>query len=92
MRGFFRFIYRIDRKTYKRIYSARQFQAGVKMASASTVVALYTSAISVSQKLGGKPDDAHELKHHAKGKTGFINPWESFLDRSAFQIIKAMLL
>jgi hypothetical protein len=92
MRGFFRFIQRFDRKSYKRVTSTRQFQTGAKMASASTVVALYASAISASQRLGPKPEDAHELKHHKNGGKTFVNPWESFLDRSFREILLPIIL
>jgi len=62
------------------------------MASATTAAVLYASAISTSQVLGAKPEDASDLKHHAKGGKGFVNPWESFLDRSAWEIIRVMIL
>ncbi|KAF2153235.1 Zn-dependent hydrolase/oxidoreductase [Myriangium duriaei CBS 260.36] len=37
------------------------------------------------------PENAKDLTHHAKGGKGFVNPWESFLDRSAPAIIWAMI-
>jgi hypothetical protein len=61
------------------------------MSSASTAAVLYASAISASQITGAVPEDAKELRHHAKGGKGFINPWDSFLDRNAFQIITGMI-
>jgi hypothetical protein len=63
------------------------------MASASTAVALYASVISASQLFGTQPEDAAELKHHAKGGKGFLNPWESFkVDRTPFEFMKLMIM
>jgi hypothetical protein len=62
------------------------------MSSASgAAVVLYASAVSqaVAQK---KPDDAELAEHHAAGGRGFVNPWESFLDRSAWQIGGPMIM
>ncbi|KAG8626695.1 hypothetical protein KVT40_005640 [Elsinoe batatas] len=38
------------------------------------------------------PDSAHALAHHSKSGKGFINPWPSWQEQSAPQIIWAMLL
>jgi N-acyl-phosphatidylethanolamine-hydrolysing phospholipase D len=48
------------------------------MSSTPKTTVLYASAISASQLIGAKPEDAGELKHHEKGKKGFTNPWDSF--------------
>ncbi len=60
------------------------------MASASTSALLYATVVS-SQGQGLVPEDAKELRHHVKNGKGFINPWESYRERSAWEIIKAML-
>jgi hypothetical protein len=62
------------------------------MSSASGAAAvLYASAVAqaVAQK---KPDEAGLAKHHeAGGRGGFVNPWESFLNRSVWQIAGSMI-
>jgi len=59
------------------------------MASLSTAAALYaTSLATFSAK---KPQDAAELKHHAKDGKGFINPWESYINRGFWDIAIAMI-
>jgi hypothetical protein len=58
--------------------------------SSSTAAVLYASVISTSQVKDAEPEDAQDKQHHIKGGTGFRNPWDSFLDRSFFQIITAI--
>jgi hypothetical protein len=66
----------------------------VVMSSASGAAAvLYATA--VSQAVGEaqkKPDDAALAKHHATSGRGFLNPWDSFLNRSVWQIAGAMIM
>lgn len=54
-------------------------------------MALYATVISTSQVTGAVPEDVKELRHHAKGGKGFINPWPSFLDRNALAIGGSMI-
>ncbi|KAF2843394.1 Metallo-hydrolase/oxidoreductase [Patellaria atrata CBS 101060] len=61
------------------------------MASASTAAVLYASVVSSAQLTGAVPEDAKELKHHAKGGKGFINPWESYTDLPVFKTLCTML-
>jgi hypothetical protein len=48
------------------------------MASAPTAVALYASAVALSQTKHPEPEDAHEKYHHVSGGKTFKNPWPSF--------------
>jgi hypothetical protein len=59
--------------------------------SASTAVVLYASVISLSQITGAVPEDAKDKSHHVKGGKGFRNPWDSYLDRTFFQFLVALL-
>lgn len=36
------------------------------------------------------PANAKELAHHKKNGKGFINPWDSFLDREPYEIFIMM--
>ncbi|KAL1390055.1 Zn-dependent hydrolase/oxidoreductase [Phyllosticta capitalensis] len=60
------------------------------MSSASTSAALYATVVSASQITGAVPEDVQDKAHHAKGGKGFLNPWPSWQDMSAFSIIRAM--
>jgi hypothetical protein len=75
----------------RRVSIKKQFHTAIRMSSATTAAVLYASVISSPQLLGAEPEDAKELKHHLKGG-GFTNPWDSFLDRSGWQIASAMLM
>jgi len=59
--------------------------------SAATAAVLYASVISTSTATNAVPEDVKDKQHHRKEGKGFMNPWESFLDRSFFKILSAML-
>ncbi|KAL1303382.1 hypothetical protein AAFC00_006776 [Neodothiora populina] len=60
------------------------------MSSASTSAALY--AIVTAPKSGSKarPNDAKELRHHNKNGKGFLNPWDSYVERSVLEMGRMM--
>lgn len=68
------------------------FRTSTRMSSGPGSAALYAVVSSSSQATGVIPSDAKELRHHAKDGKGFINPWDSYEDKSAFQMVKAILL
>jgi N-acyl-phosphatidylethanolamine-hydrolysing phospholipase D len=59
--------------------------------SASTAAVLYASVISSPLIAGAVPEDAKDKPHHVSGGKSFKNPWESYLDRTIFQIITILL-
>ncbi|KAF2761375.1 Zn-dependent hydrolase/oxidoreductase [Pseudovirgaria hyperparasitica] len=61
------------------------------MSSASTSNALYAAAISSSQLTKAIPEEAKELRHHQKNGKGFLNPWKSWNEQSAFKIISTVI-
>lgn len=71
--------------------STRHFHRSVQMSSASTAMALYATVVSTSHATEAVPEDVKELRHHAKGGKGFINPWPSFLDRNVLAIGTSMI-
>ena len=71
--------------------SVRDLHTTAKMSSSSTSAILYSAAISPSQGSYAVPEDADDRAHHLKQGKGFINPWSSYRERSAWQIMKALL-
>jgi len=61
------------------------------MSAGSTSAALYAAVVSSSQVTGAVPEEAKELRHHLKDDKGFMNPWDSYREMSAFRIIRALL-
>ncbi|CAD0101264.1 unnamed protein product [Aureobasidium mustum] len=61
------------------------------MSSSTTSSALYATVSSSSRATGAVPKDTGKLRHHNKNGKGFINPWESYVDRTAPQIISALI-
>ncbi|KAK5140559.1 hypothetical protein LTR04_002948 [Oleoguttula sp. CCFEE 6159] len=57
------------------------------MSSGSVSAALYAAVTSPSQAAGAVPEEAKELRHHLKNGKGFVNPWESYRESTAWQII-----
>lgn len=60
-------------------------------ASMSAAAVLYASVIGSTTLFQSKPADARQLKHHAKGGNGFLNPWDSFKDLTPMQIGSAFI-
>ena len=93
MRASLRFLFHRSHSFLARWHTSsppRSFSTTIKMSSASTAVALYASVITAS-KTASQPEDAAEKSHHAKGG-GFINPWDSFFNRTGWEIVKALFL
>lgn len=67
----------------------RAFGTTSAMASATTSALLYATVSSPGAK-SAQPSDAQEKRHHNKHGKGFVNPWDSYTDRSARQLIGAM--
>ncbi|KAJ9632301.1 hypothetical protein H2203_000705 [Taxawa tesnikishii (nom. ined.)] len=61
------------------------------MGAGGTSGALYAVVSSPFQATGREPEEAKELRHHAKGGKGFINPWDSYIERGGFEIGWAMI-
>jgi len=61
------------------------------MESASTSSALYAAVTSPLQATGVTPEEAKELRHHVKGGKGFINPWDSYIEQSGWQIGRKLI-
>jgi len=82
---FYRFLFRTEPRLDK---SQRLLSQNGKMLSASMSAAavLYASVISTTTLFQTRPEDAPQLKHHAKGGKGFLNPWDSYVDLSPAQI------
>jgi hypothetical protein len=67
------------------------FHSSARMSSASLSSALYATVSSSSLATGTVPEHTKELRHHNKHGKGFVNPWDSYVDRSAYQISSAIL-
>lgn len=68
----------------------RTIHSSHQMSGASSTAALYalSSSANTTQRV---PDDHKELAHHAKGGTGFVNPWKSYKEMSGPSIMRAMI-
>jgi hypothetical protein len=88
---FFRFLYRTEYRIDK---SQKLLSQNGKMLSASVSAAavLYASVIGTTTLFQSKPEDAPQLKHHAKGGKGFLNPWDSYVDMGPKEIGSAMFM
>lgn len=61
-------------------------------ASGGTLAAtLYACTLSAPATLGAAPEDAERKAHHNKSGKGFVNPWDSWKNRSARQVLWAMI-
>jgi N-acyl-phosphatidylethanolamine-hydrolysing phospholipase D len=86
MRSFF---HSILRRRPKVLYPSK---ATARTMSGGTIsAALYACTITPPSSLGAVPEDSGAKAHHLKDGKGFVNPWDSWKDMSAPEIIKAML-
>lgn len=69
----------------------RKFHTTANMSSSSASAILYSAVISPSQGIYAVPEDADGRAHHLKQGKGFTNPWNSYRERSGWQIMKALL-
>lgn len=75
----------------KVIKGQQNFHTSTRMSSASTSSLLYATVSSSSRATGRVPEHTKELRHHNKSGKGFVNPWDSYVDRGVAQIGKALL-
>lgn len=52
--------------------------------------ALY-AAVSNPRQVAAQPEEAAAKAHHLKNGKGFTNPWDSYVELGAFQIMWGML-
>lgn len=52
---------------------------------------LLQATITSPTTASAQPSEAQEKRHHNKHGKGFINPWDSYIEQSAPQIIRALL-
>ena len=88
MRPFIRSIF----QSFKKASSSkkRTLSTSPRMSGAGTAAALYAATKSVSSITEAVPEEAKDKKHHLKDGSGFTNPWESWRNMSALQIMKSM--
>ena len=60
------------------------------MESQSTSALLYATISSPTLSIGAVPKESEELRHHVKNGTGFLNPWDSYIEQSIPQIMRAL--
>ncbi|KAF1837059.1 Metallo-hydrolase/oxidoreductase [Decorospora gaudefroyi] len=66
-----------------------QFSTTVKMSSiggASIGAGLY-AAVSNPAQTAARPEEADEKRHHLKNRKGFTNPWDSYIESSAWELV-----
>ncbi|OAL43587.1 Metallo-hydrolase/oxidoreductase [Pyrenochaeta sp. DS3sAY3a] len=56
----------------------------------SVAAALY-AVVSNPAQVGAVPEDAQDKKHHLKHGKGFVNPWDSHVELSPFELFKGFL-
>lgn len=49
------------------------------------------AVVSNPAQLGARPEDAEEKRHHLKHGRGFTNPWDSWVEKSGWQLGLSML-
>ncbi|KAK4964397.1 hypothetical protein LTR66_012306 [Elasticomyces elasticus] len=59
------------------------------MAAGSTSAALLAIITNPAQA-AAVPEDTEELKHHLKEGKGFVNPWDSYIERGGWEIGRKM--
>ena len=91
MRPFIRIIFQSLKKARFSTTKKRNFSTSPTMSGAGTAAALYATTISSSSITGAVPEEAKDKKHHLKDGKGFTNPWDSWREMTAGQIMKAMI-
>ena len=51
---------------------------------------ILSAAVSSPTSPSAQPSDIKEKRHHNKNGKGFVNPWESYLERSGLEILRKM--
>ena len=67
----------------------RAFSTSLVMASATTSALLHATVSSPGAK-SAQPSDIQNKQHHNKHGKGFVNPWDSYIERSAPRLLGAM--
>ena len=90
MRSFFSRLILLS-KNYRNSTTFKQkFHSSPIMSSSTTAAALYAASVSIPSIAGTRPENSSDKKHHQKNGKGFLNPWDSWHEQSAPQIIWAM--
>jgi hypothetical protein len=91
MRSFFRHFLR--RRPSRRVNEPAQKQTATQrtMSSGMTMAAVYALTLTSPTALGAVPEEAAEKAHHLKDGKGFTNPWESWREFNAPQLIRKMI-
>lgn len=63
----------------------------LRKSSGMAAAALYACTMSGPATLGAAPEDVEGKKHHLKDGKGFTNPWESWKEMGAFEILGTMV-
>jgi hypothetical protein len=74
------------------LWQQPHFNTTIKMSSiggASIGAGLY-AMVSNPAQIAAEPEDAKDKAHHLKNGKGFINPWDSFVETSPFQFMRAI--
>jgi N-acyl-phosphatidylethanolamine-hydrolysing phospholipase D len=67
----------------------RTFSTSSVMASATTSALLYATVSSPGAR-SAQPSDVQEKRHHNKHGKGFVNPWDSYIERGPAELLGAM--
>jgi N-acyl-phosphatidylethanolamine-hydrolysing phospholipase D len=91
MRSFFRHFLR--RRPSRRINEPAQKQTATQrtMSGGMTMAAAYALTLTSPTALGAVPEEAAEKAHHLNDGKGFTNPWESWREFNAPQMIRKMI-
>ena len=57
----------------------------------SITSAVLAAVVGSPSNLSAQPEDVKEKAHHNKKGTGFVNPWPSYLERSAFEMLSKII-
>jgi hypothetical protein len=75
--------------TQQTFWQKPQFSTTIKMSSiggAGIGAGLYAAVTNPAQ-IAAQPEEAAQKAHHLKNGKGFTNPWDSYTELSAFQVI-----
>ena len=64
---------------------------GTTIKSSSMTSAILNAIVASPETLSAQPSDAKEKRHHNKNGKGFMNPWPSFLERSAPEMVRKIM-
>lgn len=60
------------------------------MSGAGIAAGLY-AVVSNPTQVAAEPEDAKDKAHHLKNGKGFTNPWDSYVENSAFFVFRTLL-